>query len=234
MALDVYAGTLTRYYTRDWENVVQRQARLDGYTYQQISPDDRGPPPAASTIRPVVGSWQIAMTAALGENISAPISWDEADDVPYFTDRPGWQGYSGLLLWAAYAHDLRAVRPSTLPETWSEDPTYVAAVAQGSPTPYRHILQPTLWIPCKFDFVFQGPSLVREPTWIGSVFELQRQLDLLNRETFRASEQQLACYLREEIPECDEVEHAARFSLALFLELTRHACRVGVPLLLSF
>lgn len=44
MAFDIYAGTLVRYYTRDWENVVQRQARIDGTPYTMIyAGGDEGP-----------------------------------------------------------------------------------------------------------------------------------------------------------------------------------------------
>jgi len=33
MGLDIYAGTLTRYYSHNWKTVVQQWAEENGYTY---------------------------------------------------------------------------------------------------------------------------------------------------------------------------------------------------------
>ena len=38
MALDIYAGSMTRYYCNDWENIVEQQAKRDGFKYTQMSP----------------------------------------------------------------------------------------------------------------------------------------------------------------------------------------------------
>ena len=39
MGLDIYAGTLTRYYAGNWKNVVQMWAEANGYTFNKITPD---------------------------------------------------------------------------------------------------------------------------------------------------------------------------------------------------
>ena len=39
MGLDIYAGTLTRYYSHNWKTVVQQWAEENGYTFNQIAPD---------------------------------------------------------------------------------------------------------------------------------------------------------------------------------------------------
>lgn len=36
MAFDVYVGTMTRFYRREWENVVQRMSREQGFEYTMI------------------------------------------------------------------------------------------------------------------------------------------------------------------------------------------------------
>lgn len=38
MGLDIYAGTLTRYYSHNWKTVVQQWAEENGYTFQKITP----------------------------------------------------------------------------------------------------------------------------------------------------------------------------------------------------
>ena len=39
MGLDLYAGTLTRYYSHNWKTVVQQWAEGNGYTFNRITPD---------------------------------------------------------------------------------------------------------------------------------------------------------------------------------------------------
>ena len=41
MGLDIYAGTLTRYYSHNWKTVVQQWAEENGYSFNRITPEDR-------------------------------------------------------------------------------------------------------------------------------------------------------------------------------------------------
>ena len=36
MGLDIYAGTLTRYYSHNWKTIVQQWAEENGYTFNRI------------------------------------------------------------------------------------------------------------------------------------------------------------------------------------------------------
>ena len=48
MGLDIYAGTLTRYYTQNWKNVAQQWAEANGYTFTRVAPN--GEPEAVDVI----------------------------------------------------------------------------------------------------------------------------------------------------------------------------------------
>ena len=39
MGLDIYAGTLTRYYSHNWKTVVQQWSEENGYAFNRITPD---------------------------------------------------------------------------------------------------------------------------------------------------------------------------------------------------
>ena len=39
MGLDIYAGTLTRYYAHNWKSAVQQWAEANGYTFQRVTPE---------------------------------------------------------------------------------------------------------------------------------------------------------------------------------------------------
>src|SRR6185295_17613013 len=159
MALDIYVGSLVRFYTDDWENVVQREAREQGIQYSRIAPGGPSTPPARGEVEPAIAAWRDALNQGLGNNLSLPLVWSEAADSPYFTDRPGYSGYSGLMLWAAYADRPELPRPDQLPEGgWYEDDVYLAAIERESRTRFRQILQPQFWLPNDFAFCFEGPS----------------------------------------------------------------------------
>ena len=73
-------------------------------------------------------AWRSGLSKSLGENIAAVLDWDESGSSPYTTDRPGYPGYSGLMIWAAYSGDDAKVAPKDIPESgWYEDPIFQKA-----------------------------------------------------------------------------------------------------------
>ena len=50
MGLDIYAGTLTRYYYHNWKTAVQQWAEANGYSFQKLAPD--GSPVAEEELTP--------------------------------------------------------------------------------------------------------------------------------------------------------------------------------------
>src|ERR1700677_2635401 len=184
MAFDVYVGTLTRFYRRDWENVAQRMAREQGIVYKMIYTGGEPEPPApAEEIRRAVAGWCQSMTAGLEPHGVGPVAWDEADAQPYFTDRPAWEGYSALMVWASHAEHPDLSLPVDVPKSWADDPAYQRSTVREFKSRYRSILEPELWLPVAFPFVFNGPTLVSENTCIGSVLTLKEQLDFLHSQT---------------------------------------------------
>lgn len=60
MGLDIYAGTLTRYYSKDWKTSIQRFAEDHGKAYSRVGPDgseyDLGPEDP-ERYRDDIGEW---------------------------------------------------------------------------------------------------------------------------------------------------------------------------------
>ena len=48
-------------------------------------------------IPPAVLAWRSALSDSLGSKIALPLDWDEALEAPYFTGRPGWDGFGSLV-----------------------------------------------------------------------------------------------------------------------------------------
>jgi hypothetical protein len=132
----------------------------------------------------MVDAWRKRLAAQVG---GTPHEWDwpEALDISYQTDKPGFDGYGAVQLWAAYAESPEQTPPVVHDANWGEDSVFVR-VSQA-PTQFRHLIGPELWLPVGFADVFEA----EEPTGrtcpkIGSVFGLWDELRKLNQRTWQA------------------------------------------------
>ena len=66
--MDLYAGTLTRYYAHNWKTEAQQWAEDNGLGYQKVTPDS-DPEEAMSVeeIRQVVETWRDSLLSAIRE-----------------------------------------------------------------------------------------------------------------------------------------------------------------------
>ena len=90
MGLDVYVGSLTRYYVEGSADVVERVAR-----HQGMAVDGQ---PAEEVIHSAVVRWRDGLNHWLDDRLDGPLDWDESGPAPCFTDKPGWDGYGVALL----------------------------------------------------------------------------------------------------------------------------------------
>ena len=231
MAFDVYVGSFTRFYRREWENVAQKMAREQGMKYKMIYAGGQPPTPQpAHEIQEAVRAWRVAMQHGLGTNMPHTIEWDESEHSPYFTDRPGWPGYTGLLLLAAYEDHPDLTPPAQLPEQWISDEAFQRSTAKGFRSKYPQILNPQLWLPLEVDFYFECGTLTEEKQKIGTTHGLKRQLEELHAST----EARLADVISTASTEKDTIDHAGKIGLEIFRDMATLACEHRLPLLLSF
>ena len=253
MAFDVYVGTMTRFYRQEWENAAQRMCREQGIEYRMIHiGGDAEPPPSAAEIREAIGQWWRNMTNALSAQRCGTFQWNEGDNQPYFTARPAWDGYHALLVWTAHAEHRWLPLPPNIPDPWSQDAAFQRSTRPGSYSRFRTILSPQMWLPVDFPFTFEGPTLASSnPTHIGSVFTLKRELDEVHRRTSQRlnalknspegeSEKRglfarLFCRPAPPLdPSKPKLAEAADRGLQIFRDLAAKACEHRLPLLLSF
>ena len=145
MGLDVYVGPLSRYYAGDWETVIQQAAKEDGIPVRIVRPEQprqsllgrlrdlvrpRGPAAAQRAVR----RWRDRLRKELG---ISDLDWNEFPDAEYATDKPAWDCYGGLVLWAAYEELPNAKRRETA-KGWDEDSAYLTSRVNPR-SRYRHI-----------------------------------------------------------------------------------------------
>ena len=95
MGLDIYAGTLTRYYSHNWKTVVQQWAEENGYSFNRITPDgepaDNEEEMSPAEVQAAVENWRDQILSAISQPGQPPYApWLENNEKPYYTDKPDW------------------------------------------------------------------------------------------------------------------------------------------------
>jgi hypothetical protein len=220
MGLDVYVGSLTRYYAEGPGDVVQRIADQQGVPVADgEAPED--------VLRAAVVRWRDGLNRRLGDRLADPLDWDESGPAPCFTDKPGWDGYGGTLLLAAHDEHPELPPPAMVSADWPDDLAYQAASALGAGSRYHQLLTAELWLPCRFEFTIHAKDLTGEEVEVGSSVALLDQLRVL------AARYQLD---GRPIPSGDPhaLSAAAAAGLAVLLRLAECSVASRVPMKLDF
>jgi len=221
MGLDLYVGSLTRYYMGSPVAVIEQMARQQRVPYAIVH-DARGPD-SGQEFEPVVRSaalaWREGLRQQLDGRLDEPLDWDESPGGPCYTDKPGWDAYGGVLLLAAHQEYPELPLPHEVSADWADDPAYLASLETGSGSRFDQVLIPDLWLPCRFGFTFRTRDLTGQEIEVGSIAMLRTQLEAL-RAAHHADPSPLAV-----------IAHRA---LAVIRRMADRATRHGLPMKLDF
>lgn len=236
MGLDVYVGSLTRYFTRDWETVVQKMGREEGAPVRVIrAHDPRDAITDPDEVRSLVLHWRAIVSASLGENLDAPLEWSEGPDTPYFTDKPSWDPYLSLTVWAAYSEHEDLQCPFEYVEDLAEDEALARSSDPEFGTDYTQLVSGIeWWLPIPGPRVFIGPSPTGKAITFGASPVLRSELAHLNSKTWNASEAQIQEWRREGAGHKCPTEAGAKFAFAVLWELSGKAVDHRLPMLLDY
>ena len=113
MGLDIYAGTLTRYYAHNWKTAAQQFAEANGMDFQTIRPQtDNKDELSVEGINEIVTQWRNNIISGLDLN-PAPLWCEDYDTTPYYTNKPDWDALNALLLYIAAKYSNKEV-PATI------------------------------------------------------------------------------------------------------------------------
>jgi hypothetical protein len=236
MALDVYVGSLTRYYAGDWESVGDRTSRERGRQTGSSQPRPAGAPKKdRERLQASVLAWRRALDGALAPHLAEPLAWNETSESPWFTDRPDWDGFGSLVLWAAYAEQPTLRRPAALPREWDDDAALVRSNAEGFRSRYSHLVRNVeLWLPTTLDFTFEAEDVDGRRIIVGSSTTLRRQLGELNAATWKMDDDEMTALARRRSPRRASLEVTARRAMALMSGLVRQAVQHRLPVKLDY
>ena len=193
MGLDIYAGTLTRYYSHNWKTVVQQWAEENGYSFNRITPDgepaDNEEEMSPAEVQAAVENWRDQILSAISQPGQPPYApWLEDNEKPYYTDKPDWDAFGAMLLVAACRTYEEPV-PSTVEKDWifGEHPL-VARLASDEERVWSLFRGATWWLPLSDSFLFQGSLPTDDTAAIATLGGLRKELEKLNQLAWQADE----------------------------------------------
>jgi hypothetical protein len=118
VGLDLYAGTLTRYYSGQWETIIQHSDKATSERTFVLRPPGSLIDTDPNRVQREVLEWRSRVSGDLaGVNaLREPLDWPEDLAQPYFTDKPDWPSFGAMVLLAAYTDAGERV-PAELPES---------------------------------------------------------------------------------------------------------------------
>jgi hypothetical protein len=186
-------------------------------------------------IQAAVVAWRQTLATSLAAHLVDPILWDETPAAPWFTNRPGWAGFGALVLWAAYAEQPGLRPPASLPKDWDDDPALMRSNADGFHSRYSHLVRNVeLWLPCPFDFTFEGEDVDGRRIIFGSVHTLGRQLAELNAATWKMEAADRTALALRPVAAGSALEAGARHAMAVMTGLVELAVMHRLPMKLDY
>jgi len=238
MGLDVYVGPLTRYYTGNWETILQQARKGTDIPLTTVRPKQgwfgrlldqfrpRGPAAAARAVR----RWRNRLRRELG---IADLDWNEYPEAEYATDKPAWDCYGALVLWAAYDELPSAKRRETANE-WNKDPAYLTSRLNPH-SQYQHLIADTeLWLPVEFRVPVRTAAIRGDSIVVDSSIRLLAELRELNSRTWNASDQQTSEWRYDGAEFGGPLEGSARFGFSIFYELAKRSVAARLPMKLDY
>lgn len=244
MGLDVYVGSLTRYFSRDWKTILQQWAESGkGPPVEVVRQNEADAVTDPEQLRPAVVAWRESLNRGLAPHLRSPLDWDEHGQTPYFTDKPAWSCWGALVLWAAYSEhpDLLPPRanPLSLPDRstgdWHRDPAYRRSTTDGFATRYGQLIDDVeVWLPAEFSFTFEARWITGKTIRFGSCHLLVAQLEALNASTWKVTAAKSEQWKREGAEFDAPLETSARFAFAVTRWLADRAVEHRLPMLLDY
>lgn len=259
MGLDIYAGTLTRYYAHNWKTTVQQWAEENGYTFQTITPDGESAADeeeiSPAEVQEIVENWRNQiLTAISGSGQETYTPWPEDNEKPYYTDKPDWDAFGAMLLVAA-CHTYNEPVPPVVEKGWDfmEHPV-IARLSQDQQRVWSLFRGAVWWIPLSDSFLFQAPLPTNDTAVIGTVGGLRKELENLNQLAWQADENTILSwsetegypvdgtvepdgqYSKSDIPEHTQydTQSLAKFAFSIFWQAMRFAQGQRVPVVLDY
>lgn len=259
MGMDVYSGTLTRYYAHNWKTVAQQFAEENGFEFRRFDVSDNNVQEDNETLSPeeiqnIVTDWMGQLIAALSNSgCNTAKTWTENNVAPYYTDKPDWDAFGALLLYTA-ARIYNEELPSTVTKNWDfNNHPLIARFANDNTRKWSLFSDVCYWIPLNDGFIINGTLPTGVQTAIATTCCLKFELDKINEIGWQADENTILSWTSTEgyPADCEvnngqitsagiksnsvyNTESLAKFAYSIFYRALKHSEQENVPIILDF
>lgn len=180
MGVDLFAGTLTRFYSYEWASPATRKF---GMEVERLFP---GGPPEYSTWpadkrRAAIEAWKLEINAHIRKSGDPIAKWEERAEAPDFAEQVRRDGLGTLRLAAMLDERRGAAVPEKPSESPEEHPDSARWRAGAADSRYLHLAIPDLWLPGNFNSVFGWSNPFGGDSWIGCTGRLLNALRTLKQ-----------------------------------------------------
>lgn len=191
MGLDIYAGTLTRYYSRDWKNLVQQQAEENGFKYETIGGDGNEIQSTVDhaeieQIHDAINQWSSNLIERITPSSPTTV-WNEGVGCHYFTDRPDWLAYGALIMLQACQH-FNSPLPEYVDSDWNAYDEPIVKKAMSQETANSLLMDVCFWVPIQEKAIFGTVMPTGDEMLVSTVELLKQELEKLNQQIWKADE----------------------------------------------
>ena len=230
MIVELFVGTLTRYYSEQWQNGRTRTGHRSPFG----APKGRDAVDDPVELQGIIAEWLENASFKLKEHLKEPLSWQEGMLPPYFVGEMGMAGYGGAILLAAYTNHAHLPRPVTYMATWQGDPAIEASLKAEKKDALWEVINCGIWFPMDFAFGIGMKDPSGTPLKAGSIELLWKGLEYLNEVNWGASAEDIAAWRARSLSPTDSFETQAQFGFAVFHESCRLAREHRLPMKLHY
>lgn len=256
MGLDLYTGTLTRYYAHNWKTENQQWAEAHNFGYRKVTPETE-PEETMSVeeIRQAIETWRDNLLSAIRDHGTPVEPWSEDNERPYYTSKPDWPAFEALLLYAA----CRSLE-EPLPEKFGKEAQFedfeIAQRAYDDPKLNWSLFTGAIcWLPLEAGFVLNEEMPTGDKAVISTTWCLLKELEKINSFGWNADDETIDKWYDEDGYETEDpkvtkltddlscvepesgfydTESLARFAFTRFYRAVRFAQENRVPVLMDF
>jgi hypothetical protein len=230
MFVDLFVGTLTRYYSAQWQNGRTRAGGRSPFAPQTSKNDVDDP----VELQGIIAEWLETASYKLKDHLKEPLSWQEGMLPQYFVGDIGMAGYGGAILLTAYTNNAHLERPVTYQPTWEGNPAIEACLKAEKKDALWEVINCGMWFPIDFAFGIGMKDPSGTPLKVGSVDLLWKALEYLNEANWGARPEDIAAWRARSLSETDSFETQAQFGFAVFHEMCRLARENRLPMKLHY
>ncbi|OUM63952.1 hypothetical protein PIROE2DRAFT_9412 [Piromyces sp. E2] len=198
MGLDIYVGTLTRYYKHNWKTVVQKMAERLGIECKIVRAYEEMDVTVDRVLSDTKKWEELLLKSIIKDGEPLPPWTEDYDTTPYYTDKPDWDAIGALMMYIAYN-----TYKQPLPKMVSKnhdffDDELVKKSIDDKEKVFSLIQGGGWWVPLDDPFMFRFPLMNGREIPFGTSGLLKRELEIINSMEWNATEEEIIQWAKTE------------------------------------